>query len=109
MKDLFFCGPSRDDLKEFSPSARREAGYQLDLVQLGLKPSDWKPMHAIGRGVEEIRIRDETGAWRVIYVARFSEAVFVLHCLSKKSQKTAKSDIELAAARYRELARRLEK
>ena len=109
MKNLVFCGSSGDDLKEFSPGARREAGYQLDRVQQGLKPEDWKPMHAVGKGAEEIRIRDETSAWRVIYVARFSEAVFVLHCFSKKSQKTAKSDIELAASRYRELARRLEK
>ena len=109
MKNLAFCGSALNDLKEFSSSVRREAGYQLDRVQQGLKPDDWKPIHAVGKGVEEMRIRDETGAWRVIYVARFSEAVFVLHCFSKKSQKTAKSDIELAAARYRELARRLEK
>ena len=109
MRDLIFCGSSHDDLKEFSPSARREAGFQLDLVQQGLTPGDWKPMHTIGKGAEELRIRDETGAWRVIYVARFSEAVFVLHCFGKKSQKTAKSDIQLAATRYRELARNLEK
>ena len=90
---------------EASPLARREAGYQLDRVQRDLAPDDWKPMPLVGAGVREIRIRDANGAFRVIHVAKFAEAIYVLHCFQKKSQKTAKGDIERAANRYRELTK----
>lgn len=87
---------------------RREAGYQLDKVQNGLEPDDWKPMTTIGSGVQEIRIRDEAGAFRVIYVAKFVGTVYVLHCFQKKTQKTGKQDLDLASKRYRDLAQELE-
>ncbi len=79
----------------------------LDEVQYGREPYDWKPMNTVGRGVNEIRIRDETGAFRVIYVAKFADAVYVLHCFQKKTEKTSKSDLELAAKRYGELLKEL--
>jgi phage-related protein len=88
-------------------TARREAGHQLDQVQRGLDADDWKPMTTVGRGVREIRIRDASGAFRVIYVAKFAEAVFVLHCFQKKTEQTSKADIALAARRYRELLQEL--
>lgn len=66
-------------------------------------------MSSLGRGVQEIRIRDEAGAFRVIYVARFADAVYVLHCFQKKSQKTSRADLELAAKRYAELAKELDR
>lgn len=87
--------------------ARREAGFQLDQVQQGGEPDDWKPMPTIGKGVREIRIRDEAGAFRVIYVAKFADAIYVLHCFQKKTEKTSKADIELAETRYRELVREI--
>lgn len=59
-----------DDLRDFPLTARREAGHQLDLVQNGRAPDDWKPMNTAGQGVREIRIRDEAGAFRVLYVAK---------------------------------------
>jgi phage-related protein len=96
-----------DDLRTFPRSARREAGHQLDLLQQGLDPDDWKPMSGIGRSVREIRIRDEVGAFRVIYVASFVEAIFVLHWFQKKSQKTRREDLDLAKRRYRELVTEL--
>jgi phage-related protein len=105
---LRFRGSALADLRDFPPSARREAGYQLDKVQQGEAAADWKPMSTIGQGVHEIRIRDEAGAFRVIYVAKFAEAVYVLHCFQKKTQKTAKADLDLAAQRYRVLAKELE-
>jgi phage-related protein len=105
MKPIRFVGPSLDALREFPNDARREAGYQLDKVQHGLEPADWKPMVSIGEGVKEIRIRDETGAFRVVYVAKLVDAVFVLHCFQKKTQRTSQSDIELARKRYKELMR----
>ena len=64
-------------------------------------------MNAVGRGVKEIRIRDEAGAFRVLYLARFADAVYVLHCFQKKTERTSKADVELAAKRYRELLKEL--
>lgn len=102
-----FRGSALTDLRDFPLSARREAGYQLDQVQHGGDPDDWKPMNTIGQGVREIRIRDENGAFRVIYVAKFAEAVYVLHCFQKKTPKTSKADLDLAAKRYRDLVKEL--
>ena len=104
MKPLRFLGSSRRDLQEFPAKARREAGFQLDHVQWGMSPDDWKPMKTIGSSVREMRIRDEAGAFRVIYVATFTDAVYVLHAFQKKTQATSLHDIRLAAARFRELA-----
>ena len=75
----------------------------------GIKPDDWKPMPTVGAGVQEIRIRDAAGAFRVIYVAKFADAVYVLHCFRKTTQKTSKTDLDLAAKRYRELTKELGK
>jgi phage-related protein len=84
-----------------------EAGYQLDRVQRGLDPDDWRPMPAIGAGVREIRVRERAGAFRVIYVATFADVVYVLHAFQKKTRQTAKRDVDLAASRLREqMARR---
>ena len=102
-KPVEFRGSALADLRSFPTHARREAGHQLDQVQRGLEPDDWKPMSTIGAGVREIRIRDAAGAFRIVYVAKFAEAVYVLHCFQKKTAKTAKADLELAATRYREL------
>jgi phage-related protein len=92
-------------LRDFPVDARHDAGYQLDKVQRGLQPDDFKPMPAVGKGVEEIRIRDDSGIYRVIYTARFADSVYVLHAFEKKTQRTSKRDIELAKARYGEMIR----
>ena len=102
-KPVEFCGSSLDDLRAFPLAARREAGHQLDQVQSGQEPDDWKPMSSIGQGVKEIRIRDVGGGFRVIYVAKFADAVYVLHCFQKKTEKTSKGDSDLAAKRYRDI------
>ncbi len=107
MKVLKFRGSALDDLRDFPESARREAGYQLDKVQHGQAPSDWKPMTTVGKGVQEIRIWDEAGTFRVIYVAKFADAVYVLHCLQKKTQQTNKADLDLVAKRYADLVKEL--
>jgi phage-related protein len=103
LKPIEFAGDSLVRLREFPKVARRSAGYQLDRIQRGLEPDDWKPMKAIGAGVRELRIRDRSGAYRVIYLATLPDRVVVLHAFQKKTQQTAKSDIELAAKRLREL------
>jgi phage-related protein len=107
-KPVEFCGSSLDDLRGFPVDARREAGHQIDQVQRGLDPDDWKPMPTVGAGVKEIRVRDAAGAFRVLYVAKFADAVYVLHCFQKKTAKTSKPDLDLAAQRYREIVKELE-
>jgi phage-related protein len=107
-KPVEFRGSALEDLRAFPEAARREAGYQLDQVQHGHEPDDWKPMNTVGQGVREIRIRDAAGAFRVMYVAKFDNAVYVLHCFQKKTQKTSKADLNLAAQRYRELVKELD-
>lgn len=105
-KPIEFLGDSLRSLREFPDDAKRDAGYQLDRVQHGLQPDDFKPMPAIGKGVEEIRVRDDTGAYRVIYTARLADAVYVLHAFQKKTQATSKRDIELAKQRFALLGRK---
>ena len=105
LKPVEFRGGSLADLRTFPAAARREAGHQIDQVQQGRDPDDWKPMTTVGPGVREIRIRDAAGAFRVLYVARLEEAIYVLHCFQKKTQRTSKADLDLASRRYRELMR----
>jgi phage-related protein len=90
-------------------SARHEAGHQIDQLQQGFHADDWKSMPTIGTGAQEIRIRDAAGTFRVIYVAKFADAIYVLHCFRKTTQKTGKTDLDLAAKRYRELTKELGK
>ena len=101
-KPLYFVGSSRDDLSGFPKSARQALGHQLLRVQQGLLPSAWKPMQAVGPGVREIRV-DIGDAFRVFYVAKFSDGIYVLHAFSKKTQKTSPRDIELGKSRYKSL------
>jgi phage-related protein len=107
MKSVEFRGSSLDDLRSFPAYVMREAGYQIDRLQNGLQPDDFKPMSSVGSAVAEIRIWDETGTFRVIYVAKFENAVYVLHCFNKKSQKTSKKDTDLAAKRYKDLIKEI--
>jgi phage-related protein len=102
MKPLRFVGSSLDDLRSFPAEARRQAGFELYAVQRGLEPSDWKAMKTVGSGIREIRIR-VLGEWRLLYVAKFADAVYVLHAFQKKTQKTRRSDIEIARRRYKQV------
>jgi phage-related protein len=90
---------------QFPIEARREIGYQLTLVQQGFQPSDWKPLSIVGTGVSEIRVHAE-GEFRAFYVAKFEEAVYVLHVFVKKTGKTSLFDIELGRKRYMDLQKR---
>lgn len=100
---MCFLGDSLKCVRSFPDDARHDLGYQLDKVQRGDQPDDSKPMSGIGRGVEEIRVSDQSGAYRVIYVARRPEAAYVLHAFQKKSQATSKKDLEIATQRIRTL------
>lgn len=103
MKPVDFLGNSLDELRTFPETIRREAGYQIDKVQHGEEPDDWKPMVTVGVGVKEIRIRDAAGAFRVVYLAKLADAVYVLHCFQKKTEQTSEKDIRLARKRLRDL------
>jgi len=105
LKPVRFLGDALQRLRDFPNDARQDVGYQLDRVQRGLQPDDFKPMPSIGRGVEEIRIWDESGTFRVIYTARLAEAVYVLHAFQKKTQATSKRDVEIASKRFAQLIR----
>ena len=105
MKTIRFLGDSLKRLREFPEDVRQDAGYQLDKLQRGLQPDDFKPMPTIGKGVEEIRLWDDSGTFRVIYTARLKEMVIVLHAFQKKTQATSRQDMELAKRRWAQLAK----
>ncbi len=105
MKVVEFLGGSQKALREFPTEARQNAGRQLVKVQRGQPPDDFKPMPEIGKGVEEIRIWEEAGTFRVIYVATFETTVYVLHAFQKKTQTTSKRDITTARLRFKQLMR----
>ena len=98
-KPLLWVGTARDDIRTLSPTVRKELGIDLRRVQNGLFPRDWKPMPAVGAGVVEIRVRFQ-GAYRLMYVAKFAEGIYVLHVFHKKSQKTSGLDLDVARTRY---------
>jgi phage-related protein len=101
VKSATFLGDSLARLRDFPPEARSEAGFQLRQIQRGLEPSDWKPLGIVGPGVREIRIRDDAGAFRVIYAAAIADTVLVLHAFQKKTEQTPQRDIDLAANRLK--------
>lgn len=106
-KAVVFRGSALDDLRAFPDAARREAGHQLDQLQRGRDPDDWKPLNIVGQGTCEIRIRESNGAFRVVYVAKFEAAIYVLHCFRKKTPKTSQQDLSLATRRYKDLVKEL--
>ena len=103
MKVVRFVGDSRTALSRFPVDARNRAGHELFMVQVGREPDDWKPVPTIGAGVAEIRVKKPSGAFRVIYVARFEYVIYVLHAFQKKTRKTAMLDVRLAKRRYRDV------
>jgi len=104
-KPIKWLGDSRDRLRRFPQAARREIGYQLSLIQAGRLATDWRPIPLVGAGVVEIRVHAE-GEYRVFYVAKFEDAVYVLHVFGKKTRKASSLDVDLAKKRYRELLER---
>lgn len=102
-KPIEWMGTSLAALLEFPESARREAGYQLNRVQHDLDPERWKPFKEVGAGVREVIISEESNAFRVLYVAKFEEAVYVLHSFQKKTRKTSQHDKKIATERYQQV------
>ena len=107
MKEIEFHGRTLDDIRDFPAAAKREAGHQLDRVQHGYDPSEWKPMASIGTGVREIRIQEQ-GQYRVVYFTKLKDAIHVLHAFQKKTQKTRKQDIDAAKHALKQILTRYE-
>jgi len=105
LKDIVWHGDSLDAVREFPRSVRVDVGAELYLLQLGERPLHSKPFASVGRGVWEIRFKDDSGAFRVFYIVRRRDGIHVLHAFQKKSQKTRKADIELGKSRFRDLLR----
>ena len=103
MKEVVFTGSSLNKIRAFPLDARQDAGFQIDKVQRGEAPDNWKPMKSIGKGIREIRIKEASGHYRVIYLVNLEDAVYVLHAFQKKSGKTRKSNIDLARMRLKEI------
>lgn len=102
MKSIIWLGSSYNNLLNFPKEARQSAGYNLDKIQRGQEPTDWKPMTSIGQGVKEIRIHCDN-EYRIIYLAQKEESVYVLHSFVKKTQKTSSKDLELAKKRFKQI------
>ena len=102
MKKITWLGNTHETIKGYSDIVKQEIGYNLDKTQRGEDPHDWKPMSSVGPGVKEIRIHEDN-EYRVLYVAKFRESIYVLHAFVKKSEQTLKKDIILAKNRYAEM------
>ncbi len=105
MKCVVWMGRSKEDLKALPVSVQQAAGFELHRVQIGQAPSDWKPMTTVGPGIREIRLKEASGAYRVLYVTSIGTQIYVLHCFQKKAQKTGLQDLRLAQERYRQIPR----
>lgn len=103
MKEIMWVGSSLQDLRDFPEVPRKRAGFQLELLQEGEESDDFKPMKSVGKGVQEIRIACDDGAFRVFYVVNRPEAIYVLHAFRKTTQKTEKRDLDLGRTRYKSL------
>ena len=104
IKPITWLGTSREDVKTFPEKVRQIVGAELMAVQSGYDPSDWKPMNNIGQGVREIRVQFE-GQYRVIYITKFRESIYILHAFRKKTQRTSRQDIDLARNRLKQIKR----
>lgn len=99
-KEIYWVGTSYKDLIKFPDEAKKAAGYQLHRIQNGFDPENWKPFKTVGAGVKEIRITEDNNAFRIMYVVKFLDKIYVLHSFQKKTQKTRLHDINIAKARY---------
>jgi phage-related protein len=106
-KPVYWAGSSLEDLRRFPDNARRTAGQQLNRIQHGLMPNDFKSLPAVGPGVCEIRIRTDV-EHRVMYVAKLVEGIYVLHAFEKRSQRIRRSDLDLARRRLADVLRNRE-
>lgn len=106
-REIEWVGTSLNDLRKFPDDAKRDMGFQLEQIQFGDDPDNWKPMPSVGAGVREIRVKAVDGIYRTLYVTKFAEKIYVLHCFVKKSEKTSKPDIDLGRQRFKEVEKQI--
>ena len=102
-KSLRFCRGAYDELLSFPKPIVKVIGYQLGRVEAGLEPDRWEWFATVGEGVRQLGVKDATAWYRTMYVTSFPEAIYVLHCFQKKTDKTPKRDIDIARARLSDL------
>ena len=102
-KEVDWRGSSREDLLSFPSEVRRTAGFEIGKIQNGLNPTDWKPIPSWGAGIIEIKLSVVKDQYRVVYVAKFEERIYVLHCFQKKAQATSMPDVDIIKMRYRDV------
>jgi len=100
-------GDSREVLKSFPEDIRQNFGFELWELQLGERPSDYRPLTSIGPGVFELRDQDERAWYRVVYLSRINDVIYVLHCFEKKSREMPRKDFEKAKQRLKAVKARL--
>ncbi|GAB36487.1 type II toxin-antitoxin system RelE/ParE family toxin [Gordonia otitidis] len=103
-----WVGSSLEDLRDLPAAARQDIGYQLEQIQFGNDPDDWRAMPGVGAGCREIRVRTADGAYRTFYATKFDNYVYVLHVFTKKTQTTTQHDLAIGKKRYsqaRDIAR----
>ena len=103
-KNIFWVGSSMRAFQAIPERARLRFSYDLERVQDGSHPSSWRPMSTVGAGVVEMRVSAD-GAFRLLYVAKYPEGIYVLHVFLKKSRKTSMLDHEVARARLKAVLR----
>lgn len=102
MKSITWLGDTLKEVRRYPDIIKKELGYNIEKLQHGGEPVDWKPMPSVGLGAKEIRVHS-VNEYRVIYVAKFKESIYILHSFIKKTQKTEQKDINKAKVRYKEM------
>jgi phage-related protein len=100
-------GDSREVLKAFPEKVTQNLGFELWRLQLGETPTDYRPLPSVGRGVFELRDQDERGWYRLVYLSRIKEVIYVLHCFEKKSREMPRRDFEKSKQRLKQVTARL--
>lgn len=102
-------GNSREILQSFPEGARENLGFDLWRLQQGERPGDYRPVPSIGVGVFELRDQDERAWYRIVYLSRTSDVIYVLHCFEKKGREILRREFEVAKQRLKNVKARLSK
>jgi len=105
--EVVWEGDSLEVIRRFPGPARQDLGAELRRLQTGDRPLNSRPMPSIGARVYELKEQDERAWYRVIYLAKIENRIYILHCFEKKSAKTGKSNLALAKARLKRVSARL--
>ncbi len=100
-------GDSKEVLSGFPKGVKQNLGFNLRLLQQGSEPIGYRPLQSIGRGVFELRDEDDRSWYRVVYLSRINDVIYILHCFEKKSRAMPKRDADTARRRLKAVQERL--